>query len=84
MRLFIFKSDSNTNLRAFTGDLAGQHLPSQFKPWHAIGAVADDAAMPHRFEREPIEREITARGYQLWRFKDKSKSQSDAAPKAVE
>jgi len=32
MRIFIFKSEANPNLRAFGGDLVGSRLPIQFKP----------------------------------------------------
>jgi hypothetical protein len=39
MRIFIFKSEAKPDLRAFGGDLAGSQLPSQFKPWRAVGAV---------------------------------------------
>ena len=40
MRIFIFKSEAKPDLRAFGGDLAGSQLPKQFRPWHAIGAIA--------------------------------------------
>lgn len=69
MRLFIFKSETTENLRAFAADLIGSRLPSQFKPWTAIGAVAAGADMPYRFERDAIERAIAEQGFQLWRFK---------------
>ena len=37
MRIFIFKSDTNAELRAFGGDLAGTQLPSSSSPgtWSA-------------------------------------------------
>jgi hypothetical protein len=40
MRIFIFKSEASPDLGAFCGDPAGLQLPSQFKPWHVVGAVA--------------------------------------------
>jgi hypothetical protein len=40
MHIFIFKSEAKPDLRAFGGDLAGSQLPSQFKPWRAVGAAA--------------------------------------------
>ena len=71
MRIFIFKSDASPDLRAFGGDLAGSRLPSQFRPWHAIGAVAPDREPPHKLSRDVIEAAITDRGYQLWRISKK-------------
>ena len=40
MRLYVFKSEAQTDLRAFAGDPAGSKLPSRFAPWHAVGVVA--------------------------------------------
>ncbi len=74
MRLYVFKSDASGELRAFTGDLAGSSLPEKFRPWHAVGAVAPDAAPPHGLSREGIEKAIEAHGFQLWRLKEKAKS----------
>jgi hypothetical protein len=67
MRLFIFKSDASPDLSAFCGDLAGLQLPSQFKPWRAIGAVAPDKEPPYKLSREVIEAAINERGFQLFR-----------------
>jgi len=39
MRIFIFKSDTNPDLRAFSDDQEGTKLPTQFRPWHAIGVL---------------------------------------------
>jgi len=72
MRLYIFKSDLNTELRAFTGDLAGSKLPDQFRPWHAIGAVGPDNPPPHNLSRDTIEKAIATSGFQLWRVKPKA------------
>ena len=44
MRIFIFKSERNPTLRAFAAELAGIGLPSQFRPWRAVGAIAPDQA----------------------------------------
>jgi hypothetical protein len=71
MRIFIFKSDANPDLRAFGGDLAGTQLPSQFSPWHAIGAVAPDRDPPHNLSRDAIETAIGKQGFQLWRMSKK-------------
>jgi hypothetical protein len=69
MRIYIFKSDANKDLRAFAGDLKGIKLPEQFRPWHAIGAIAPDRDPPHKLPREEIERAIDLHGFQLWRMK---------------
>jgi hypothetical protein len=74
MRIFIFKSGSNDELRAFAGDLGGSKLPSQFRPWHAIGSIAADRDPPHRLSRRQIEKAIEDQGFQLWRMKPKAKS----------
>jgi hypothetical protein len=79
MRLFIFKSDTNKKLRAFAGDLTGSRLPQRHGPWHAIGAVAPEAALPHKFERAPIEQAIEEHGFQLWRFKPTAKPAAKTA-----
>jgi hypothetical protein len=68
MRIFIFKSDSDPNLGAFGGDLAGLKLPSQFKPWRAVGAVAPDHDPPYKLSRDVIEAAINAQGFQLFRL----------------
>jgi len=71
MRIFIFKSEAKPDLRAFCGDLAGLELPSQFKPWRAIGAIAPGHAPPYRLSRDVIEAAINARGFQLFRMRKK-------------
>ena len=58
MRLYVFKLDANRELRAFAGDMAGSKLPENFRPWHAVGAVALGAAPPHGLPREGIEKAI--------------------------
>jgi hypothetical protein len=74
MRIFVFKSGTNVNLRAFAGDLEGSKLPSQFRPWHAIGSIAADRDPPHQLSRRQIEKAINEQGFQLWRMKPKTKS----------
>ena len=74
MRIFVFKSDMNENLRAFAGDLLGSKLPTQFRPWHAIGTIAPDKDPPHKFSRKQIEEAINGQGFQLWRMKTAAKS----------
>ena len=69
MRLYIFKSETTRQLRAFTGDVAGEKLPEGHAPWTVTGIVGNDAPPPHNLSREVIEQAIGATGYQLWRLK---------------
>jgi hypothetical protein len=73
MRIFIFKSDASPDLRAFGGDMVGARLPTQFSPWHVIGAVAPDRNPPHNLSRAAIETAIKHQGFQLWRLSKKMK-----------
>jgi hypothetical protein len=69
MRLYIFKSDANAELRAFAADPAGSKLPERFRPWHAVGVVGAEKAPPHQLSRDTIEKAIADAGFQLWRMK---------------
>ena len=71
MRIFIFKSEANPDLGAFGGDLAGLKLPSQFKPWRVVGAIAPDRDPPYKLSRDLIETAIRDRGFQLFRLNKK-------------
>jgi hypothetical protein len=71
MRIFIFKSETRPDLRAFSGNLDGSRLPKQFSPWHAVGAIAPGRDPPHELSREAIESAINAHGFQLWRMSKK-------------
>jgi len=64
----IFKSEAKPDLRAFGGDLAGSQLPSQFKPWRAVGAVAPGQQPPYNLPRGVIEKAIKDHGFQLFRL----------------
>jgi hypothetical protein len=72
MRIFIFKSQVNSALRAFAGEAGGQKLPSQFGPWHAIGVIRDDKDPPFNVKRDVIEQAIAGPGYQLFKVKPKA------------
>jgi hypothetical protein len=72
MRIFIFKSETRPDLRAFGGDLDGSRLPKQFSPWHAVGAIAPDRDPPHDLSRAVIEAAIKTHGFQLWRMSRKN------------
>jgi hypothetical protein len=72
VKLFIFKSDANSELRAFTDNITGSKLPERFSPWRVIGVVASERAPPHNLPRVEIEKAIEACGFQLWRRKEKA------------
>ena len=69
MRLYIFKSETKSDLRAFSGDPAGSKLPDQFRPWRAVGAIGPEGVPPYNLSREKIERAVEDCGFQLWRLK---------------
>jgi hypothetical protein len=71
MRIFIFRSETKPDLGAFGGDLAGLQLPSQFKPWRVVGAVAPDKDPPYKLPRDVIEAAIGEHGFQLFRVSKK-------------
>jgi hypothetical protein len=73
IRIFIFKSETRPDLCAFGGDLAGIELPSQFKPWRAVGAVAPSGDFRYNLSRRDVEAAIKDRGFQLFRYKKKAK-----------
>ena len=74
MRIYIFKSETREQLRAFAGDPAGSKLPSQHGPWTVTGVVAADKEPPHNFPRDAIEEAIDAEGFQLWRLSKKKEA----------
>ncbi len=72
MRIYVFKSDTQRELRAFTDDLVGSKLPPQFAPWRTTGAVATGKDLPHGFLRPQIEKAIADTGFEIWRLKPKA------------
>ena len=74
MRIYIFKSETTKELRAFAGDLAGSKLPENHGPWSITGVVAEEKAPPHKLSREVIEQAITDDGFQLWRLSKKAQA----------
>ena len=72
MNIYIFKSETKSELRAFAGDAGGSKLPGQFRPWHAVGVVSAGKALPHNISRPAIEDAIAAHGFQLWRIKNEA------------
>ena len=69
MRLFMFESETTSDLRAFAGDSSGSKLPERLGPWLSTGVVRPDRDPPHKLSRAAIEKAITSTGYQLWRMK---------------
>jgi hypothetical protein len=76
MRIYIFKSETRKELRAFAADLAGSKLPQNHGPWTATGAIGPDKAPPHNFSRTAIEEAIDAEGFQLWRMIKKTEARA--------
>jgi hypothetical protein len=69
MEIYMFTSESNSNLHAFAGDASGSKLPENHGPWAAVGSLGFDQQPPHRFSRIRIEQAIKIIGFQLWRMK---------------
>jgi hypothetical protein len=76
MRIYIFKSETRSNLLAFAGDLMGSKLPESHGPWTATGAIGPEKAPPHNFSRDAIESAIDAEGFQLWRLATKTQAEA--------
>ena len=74
MRIYIFKSESRKELRAFASDLGGDKLPKNHGPWTATGVIGPNKAPPHNLSRDTIEKAISAEGFQLWRLQKKAKA----------
>jgi hypothetical protein len=70
-KLYIFRSETKNDLRAFCGDSVGSRLPEHLKPWRAVGVVQAGRAPPHNLPRAAIEKSIETQGFQLWRLKEK-------------
>jgi hypothetical protein len=58
MRIYIFKSETRKELRAFAGDPMGSKLPQNHGPWTVTGVVGPDKTPPHNFSRNEIEEAI--------------------------
>jgi hypothetical protein len=76
MRIYIFKSESRRELRAFASDLSGDKLPKNHGPWTVTGVIGLDKAPPYNLSRDAIEEAINAEGFQLWRLRKKAKAQA--------
>ena len=71
MKLFMFNSESNAELHAFTDVGTGEKLPEKHGPWAVAGVLRADQKPPHGLARAAIESGIAANGFQLWRRKKK-------------
>jgi hypothetical protein len=69
MQIYMFRSETKRELRAFAADRAGSQLPGKFAPWHVTGVITPERRPPHNLPRETIERAINDQGFQLWRMK---------------
>jgi hypothetical protein len=74
MRIYIFKSESRPDLRAFAGDVVGSMLPENHGPWTATGIIGANSPPPHNISRLTIEEAIGTKGFQLWRFAKKAEA----------
>jgi hypothetical protein len=77
MRIYIFKSETRKELRAFAGDPIGSKLPQNHGPWTVTGVVGPHKAPPHNFSRNVIEEAIDGEGFQLWRLGKRWKPKPD-------
>jgi hypothetical protein len=75
MRIYIFKSETNGELRAFAGDLTGTKLPQNHGPWTGTGVIGPNNEPPYNFSRDAIEEAID-KGFQLWRLRKKAQSRT--------
>lgn len=78
MRIYMFKSETRAELRAFAGDLMGSKLPQRHGPWTATGVIGTDKAPPHKLSRDTIEKAIDGEGFQLWRLRNKPEALKSA------
>jgi hypothetical protein len=74
MRIYIFKSDSKPDLRAFAGDVVGSTLPENHGPWTVTGIIGPTSPPPHKISRLTLEEAIGTKGFQLWRFTKKAEA----------
>ena len=70
LRIYIFKSETRKNLRAFAADPRGSRLPDHHGPWTATGIIGPSSAPPHKMSRDAIEKAIASEGFQMWRLVD--------------
>ena len=76
MRIYIFKSETRKELRAFAADPMESKLPQNHGPWTVTGVVGPNKAPPHNFSRNEIEEAIDVEGFQLWRLGKKMEAKT--------
>jgi hypothetical protein len=74
MRIYIFKSETKKELRAFAGEQDGSKLPPQHGPWTVTGVIGPEKVPRYNFSREAIEEAIDTEGFQLWRLSKKTEA----------
>ena len=67
--IYKFSSSVTNGLFAFAGDADGSMLPEKHGPWETKGGIRPGEPIPHRLDRETVERAIDDHGFQLWRMK---------------
>jgi hypothetical protein len=67
--IYKFSSSVTNGLFAFAGDADGSLLPEKHGPWKTNGGIRPGEPIPHRLDRDTVERAIEDQGYQLWRMK---------------
>ena len=72
--IYNFSSSVRTGLFAFAGDADGSMLPEKHGPWVTQGGIRPGEPIPHRLDRETVERAIDDHGFQLWRIKKPANS----------
>ncbi len=73
MRIYVFKSETRKELRAFATDPRGDLLPRQHGPWTATGVIAEDRAPPYGFSRGDIENALDSSGLPTFAIARKQK-----------
>jgi hypothetical protein len=64
MRIYMFKSESKPDLRAFAGDIVGSMPPENHGPWTATGIIGTTSVPTHNISRLAIEEAIGTKGFQ--------------------
>ncbi len=72
MRVFIFRSEKDPGILAYTPDKAGANLPAALAPWQPLGG---NALMTGSFSADarasdPVSLDIREHGYSIARVKD--------------
>ena len=67
MRTFyLFKSETDPELRAYTDSPSGSRLPAESGPWALLRSVSQDVPWPEIVARAIIEAGVSENGFLLW------------------